>query len=92
MEGTEYKAARGVKVAGVGEDPPEKLAHPIALQPGLDKKGVGVRDHHQLKVLLMALHIAEEVQDAGVGWDPLYSRLEGFLGHALICQVGHYLR
>lgn len=73
VEGTEYKATFGVEVAGVGEDPPEKVAHPMALQPRLNKKGVGVGDHHQLKVLLMALQIAEEVQDAGVGWDPLYS-------------------
>lgn len=87
VEGEEHKASGVVKAARVGENLPEKIAHASVLQPGFDEVRVGVGDHHQLKVVPAASQKLEELQNAGSRWDLLHSRVDGFLGDALICHV-----
>ncbi|CAG5905984.1 unnamed protein product [Menidia menidia] len=69
---THDKSTGGIKLAWVSENLPEQVTHPSVLQPRFNKIGVGIRDHHKLKVLLVVLQELEEVEKASSGGDLLY--------------------
>ncbi|TNN47227.1 hypothetical protein EYF80_042575 [Liparis tanakae] len=87
VKGEQDQAAGCVETRRVGENLGEKVAHAGALQPGLDEVHVGVGDHRQLKVLLVALQVLEEGREARRGRDLLQRRTDGVLGHALLRHV-----
>ena len=72
VEREQHKPAVRIKTGRVCENLPEKVTHPSVFQPRLDEVHVGVGDHCQFEVLLVALQILEEVQEAGRGWDLLH--------------------
>lgn len=91
MKGEQDKPAGPIKAGGVCENLSKKVAHAGTLQPRLDEVRVGVRYHCQLKVLLVALQILQQVQEARSGRDLLHRRLNGVLGHALLGHVDQHL-
>lgn len=91
VERKQHKAARGIKTGRVCENLPEKVTHASMLQPRLNEVHIGVGHHRQLKVLLMALQILEEVQEARRWGDLLHRRVDGVLRHALLCHINQHL-
>lgn len=91
VERQQDQAARVVEAGRVGENLLEKVAHAGALQPRLDEVHVGVGHHGQLEVLLVALQVVEQVEEARRGLDLLHRQADGVLGHALLGHIGQHL-
>lgn len=91
VEREQHKPAVRIKTSRVCENLPEKVTHPGTLQPRLDEVHVGIGDHRQLEVLLVALQILEEVQEARRGWDLLHRWLDWFFRHALVRHINQDL-